>query len=59
METKRNNDYMFNTVLGLVNDHWFINYVFGFCSYFETEFNEEFSEELIDKSEIIYDSIIN
>lgn len=52
---------MFDTVLGLVNDPWFINYVFGFCSYFETEteFNEEFSEELIDKSEIIYDFIIN
>lgn len=50
---------MFNTVLGLVNDPWFINYVFAFCSYFETEFNEEFSEELIDKSEIIYDFIIN
>lgn len=50
---------MFNTVLGLINDPWFVNYVFGFCSYFETEFNEEFSEELIDKSEIIYDFIIN
>lgn len=50
---------MFNTVLGLVNNPWFVAYVFRFCFYFEAEFNEEFGEELIDQSEIIYDSIIN
>lgn len=53
---------MINKILGLVNNPWFVAYVFEFC-YFEAEFNEEFSEEfseeLIDQSEIIYDSIIN
>ena len=50
---------MFNTILGFVNNPWCVAYVFEFCFYFETEFNEEFSEELIDQSGIIYDSIIN
>ena len=50
---------MFNTVLGLVNNPWFVAYVFGFCFCFETKFNEEFSEELVNQSEIIYDFIIN
>ena len=50
---------MINKILGLVNNPWFVAYVFEFCFYFESEFNEGVSEELIDQSGIIYDSIIN
>ena len=50
---------MYNQVLSLVNDIWFINYVYSFSEFYELDFSEEFSLELIDKSEIIYDFIIN
>lgn len=49
---------MYDIILkDFVNNPWFVLSVACMCECFETEFNEEFNFELIDKSEILYDFI--